>query len=156
MRYSISALGSAIFLGTLLLAATAQAQNGLPKLFRDWLPSTNPTPESKTEIAPADPFIPRDPTEAQGELKQLLTQPNLQTNQPTAPSLPSLRVQAKVIGAQGPMALLSVGEKGSLFIQPGTTFSVPDFPGTDVKVLRIAREGIELEFLPMNRRLLLP
>jgi hypothetical protein len=135
-----------------LLATTASAQNTLPKIFRDLLPGRSPAAVQGES---------RDPTEAEGELKQLLLQPvapgaNNTSAAPALPNLPMLRVQAKLIGPRGAMALLSLGDKGVLQVKSGISYGLAELPGVELKVNSISHEGVELEFQPLNRKLLLP
>lgn len=85
-------------------------------------------------------------------------QPSPQGNGPALPSLPALSLKARIVGKiREPVALLGLGEKGSLVVHAGREYplALPGGGGYTLQVLSISPKEVEVEVLPLKRRFIL-
>lgn len=125
-----------------------------------------PAGESTTVIrrqppAPAaDPQPRRDPTMPSPSLREAIeaTQTTPQGPGAPLPALPPLSLKARIVGKlRDPVALLGLGEKGSLVVHAGREYplALPGGGGYTLHVLAITPREVEVEVLPLKRRYIL-
>lgn len=124
-------------------------------------PARPPAPNTDRTAPPiSDTATRRDPTEAQGELRQLLaTEPTKKDAAAPAPVLPPLSVRGRIVGTLAPpTVLLSLGGDQFLTARPGRQYLISNNSQNPItlEVLSIGPDGVEIELQPLDRRLVLP
>lgn len=121
-----------------------------------------PVPNTDRAVPPpiSDTAARRDPTEAEGELRQLLaTEPTKKDTAAPAATLPPLSVRGRVVGKLvPPSVLLSLGDNQFLTARPGRQYLISNSGQNPItlEVLSIGPDGVEIELQPLDRRLVLP
>jgi hypothetical protein len=121
-------------------------------------PATSNTDRAAPPIS--DTATRRDPTEAEGELRQLLaTEPTKKDTAAPAPTLPPLSVRGRVVGKLlPPTVLLSLGDNQFLTARPGRQYLISNSSQNPItlEVISIGPDGVEVELQPLDRRMILP
>lgn len=136
---------TALWIAAWLACATAWAQP----------PDGGHGPPPRREPPPA-----RDPTLPSPSLREAMeaAQPSAPGAGPALAALPPLSLKARIVGrSRDPVALLGLGEKGSLVVHAGREYplSLPGGSGYTLQILSISAQEVEVEVLPLKRRFIL-
>lgn len=127
--------------------------------------SGEPPPDKAKTQSESAPSEPRDPTEAIGELKDLLqaAENPPQTEKTTSiappkPAFPTLSVRGIILGSRRSVAMLSANESPSFMVRPRHEYLIKQDSGASVAIYveSITANGVVIELRPTKRRLILP